>query len=826
MRNKKRSVPLGQLAFLASVSVLTCASAVQAQSGEVSESQGQQITDGDIIVTARKRDETSISVPVTITAISGEEIQRRAISSLDTLARSVPSLMIGEGGGTVQGGIVAIRGISGAEGNSLSDQAVAFNVDGVAVARASVRRLGEMDMAQVEVLKGPQTLFFGKNSPAGIVSIKTADPTPNFQGKVNVGYEFNAREFRLDGYVAGPISDNLGFRLAGYRSEMKGWLRNLAPATVGGGTFGRRSSRAPDSVEYAVRGTLLWKPADNFSARLKISYSNFDGSAIPSTQQLIKCSQGAPQNGNTIDNCRADNTISTGALGPNFALVDPHFGDGRTYLKQEQILSGLELNFSPADDLNIASVSSFYDVKIRNVGNFTGNFLETGAPPQQILGAYNAASIRELTQELRMSSTFSGPVNFLVGTLYQDSRADAQSLTFRNALNPGARNAAGQYTNYVGNTLVVQNGVAYSVFGQAAFTFLRNIELSVGGRYSHERKKIPVYSSAGNAGQSKAPQTLVEVDGPARAVSFDNFSPEITLTYRPSRNLTLYSSYKKGFLSGGYNSSAPVLSTPDPLPATGRFLSTTNPSYDQMTIRGFEAGVKAAIAGGKLRLNLAAYSYVVGGLQVSSTIRGTQTELRNAASATSRGVDFDMRYQTPLRGLVVNGAISYNRGRYKDYQASCYRGQSSTQCFNQLNRLTGQIALLQDLSNTQLVRAPAWVGNAGFEYRTDVGSNLKVTVGGNTSFSGSYISDSLSTPAARQRSYALFDASIALAQRDDKWAISLIGRNLTDRYYVVRTTDAVFSGSAPGGAVVGRLGDTVGAVSRGRELMVRASVGF
>lgn len=90
----------------------------------------------------------------------------------------------------MQGGIIAIRGISGADNNPLNDQAVSFNIDGVSIGRASVRRMSDMDIEQIEVLKGPQALYFGKNSPDGIIPVRTADPTPSLEAKISQAYEF------------------------------------------------------------------------------------------------------------------------------------------------------------------------------------------------------------------------------------------------------------------------------------------------------------------------------------------------------------------------------------------------------------------------------------------------------------------------------------------------------------------------------------------------------------------------------------------------------------------------------------------------------------
>ncbi|WP_156681266.1 TonB-dependent receptor [Sphingomonas profundi] len=817
--------------FAAGVSLASMTTAAMAQTTPAPETPTPPVTsgaeneeNGEILVTARRRDETSIAVPVSLTAVGAAELQRRAINTIDGLARAVPSLIVGEGGGTVQGGIIAIRGIAGSDSNPFGDQAVSFNIDGVQVARATVRRLSEMDISQVEVLKGPQALFFGKNSPAGIISVRTADPTSTLQAKLSTGYEFKGDEVRSEGYISGPLTDTLGFRIAGYFSDIKGYLKNVAPDS-GVGIFGDPDSRTPNATEYAVRGTLKWAPNDQFDARLKLTYNHIKGTASTAQNEIVNCPLGVSQGNGPLEDCKANGTVALGQLGPNFGTVDARFGDGQTFLRQHQVLGGLELNYHLNDSLTLSSVTGYYDVTLRNRGNFTSNYLDTGVLPRQILASFNFLDIREITEELRLASNFDGPVNFLAGGLIQDSHAVNGSVTFRNANNPGQRNpTTGGFVNYINNYRLVQNGLAYSVFGQMQVTFLEHFELSVGGRYSYERKKLPVFTTAGNGGVTQTPGRLVEIDGIDRSISFNNLSPEATLTYRPTQNLTVYGAYKEGFLSGGYNSVAPAVTTAAPL-ATGRFATLQNPIYNQQLIKGYEGGIKASLLDGALRTNLSAYNYKTTGLQVSVTIQGTQQELRNAGSVRTKGVEFDFTYRTPLEGLTLNGAVNYNKGEYLDYQASCYRGESSSRCFTQLNRVTGQNALLQDLSGTQLVRAPEWTGNLGFNYEMPIGA-LKLGLSGNASHSDGYFSDTVSAPGGFQKGYELYDASIRLSTEDDKWELALIGRNLGNTYYFVRSTDVPFTGSAPGAAAVGTLGDTAAPVSRGRETMLRLSYRF
>jgi iron complex outermembrane receptor protein len=779
----------------------------------------------DIIVTARKRSETSIAVPVAISAVGGAELSRRAVSSIDALARIVPSLTVGNGGGAAQGGIVSIRGLAGADGNPLGDQAVSFNLDGVQVASANVRRMGQMDLEQVEVLKGPQALFFGKNSPAGVISIRTGNPTPNFTARLSSGYEFHSDETRTEGFISGPVTDTLGVRLAGYFSRIRGDIRNVTPKS-GLGIFGPAHDRAPYAREYAVRGTVRWEPTDRFSALIKTTYNRLRGDSPLANVQIVACPLGLPQGSGPLEDCKANGTVAIGDLGPNFGLLDPRFGDGSSFLNQDQLLIGADLKYDLTDTLSLKSVTGFYDVDTNTVFNATANYLETGVPPKTLIAATFRLKQRQFSQEVRLETDFRGPANFLLGGLYSDSRGSYAAVGFRNAFAPGTKSASGGFVNLTSNTFSEQIGSTYSIFGQAKVNVIPTLELSVGARHSNETKSLPVYRSGGPGGTATQPFILVEVDGFPRSVRFNNLSPEATISYRPTSRLTIYASYKEGFLSGGFNGVVPQVTTPSPLASTGRYVTSLDPRYNPQNTRGFEGGVKALLFSGSLRVNLNVYDYKTTGLQVAVNTQPGQQELRNAASVRTRGFELDGSF-SPVAGLNITGALNYNDGKYGDYQASCYRGQPSTTCFLQFNRVTGLTSLLQDLSGTRLVRAPLWAGNVGFNYEASLGGDLRFGLSGNVSHSGKFLTSTTSAPGSLQKAYNIYDAGLRVFPDDSRWEAALIGRNLTNTRYFVRTLDNPFSGSAAGGpAATSVLADTAGPVSRGREIMIRFTYSF
>ncbi|MBB4640827.1 TonB-dependent receptor [Rhizorhapis suberifaciens] len=766
---------------------------------------------GDIIVTARRRDETSIAVPVVLTAVTGAELQQRGINNLDSIAQLVPSLTLLDSGGSRQGGTIAMRGVAGPDTNPLGDQAVSFNIDGVQVAKSSVRRLAVMDLQQVEVLKGPQALFFGKNSPGGIISMRTADPTSNFQAKGSVGYEINAREWRGDGFISSPLTDTLGARLAFYGSDMRGWVKKIVPADS---ILPPIDRYGPRSREFGLRGTLKFDPTDAFSARLKVAYGKVKGAATNDNGQMVNCPFGTTQLVGVISDCKADNRIArTDNIGTLFTPYEPHFRDGQTYAIQEQTLAGLELNHKLRDTIDLTSVTGFYRSTFKDVEVYGAYpvvpLLQFGvAFGLPDVAVYAELKNREISQEVRVNSHFDGPLNFTVGGIYSDTRSSIFTHTILNYSGP---------TELL-HTYTEQHGIAYSAFGQARFDLTPQLELSAGGRYSHEKKTLAVTLADFTRGLNTpmSPYTPA-VDN----ISFNDFSPELTATYRPTDRLTVFGSYKRGFLSGGFNGSV------------GN--STLPLNYGPQKIRGFEGGVKALLFDGALRVNLSAYTYKVPGLQITAfdPFTGINT-IRNAGGARTKGIDFDMNYRSPIEGLTLRGAISYNSARYISYFGPCWLGQSQAQGCNYRATgngnarpiLPGENGNNQNLAGRQVINAPEWSGNMSASYETPLGSALKLGLSGGVTFASSVPTDATLNRDAYSPKHALLDATLRIADAKDAWELALIGQNLNNKFYWTNTQPQQFTGGAFGTAAGGARPDIYAVPNRGRQIMVRLTVAF
>jgi iron complex outermembrane receptor protein len=774
----------------------------------------------EIVVTARKRDETLISVPVVVTAIDKAELANRGITSLDDVARLVPQLLIGNQGGSVQGGNIALRGISGPDSNPFGEQAVSFNIDGVAIAKAWVRRMADIDLDQIEVLKGPQAVLYGKNSPAGVITIRTADPTDHFEAKTTLGYELEAREYRTEDYVSGPITDTLSARLAGYFSTMQGWLVDSTP---GDSPYAENHSRNPESKDYALRGTLKWTPAEQFDARLKLNFGSTRNSGPASTVQFTSCPFGFRQTGSGLP-CGLNGTSTNAGYGSIISTIPGSIndfrGDGLNFQNQDQILAGLELNYRPSSEYTLTSVTGFYRMQLWQCQNYEND-------PNILLPSCNPSTDRQASEELRIQTNYNFPLNFSGGLYASKTRAQTGSLTYLyggdfDLLGPGLGGPTSPAL--VDNYFLVQEGQSYSGYLQAIYKPIDVIEIDIGGRYSYEEKNIPEARDGGGLGEGCfTPATLIAVPaatcttilGPVNDVAiapdrvvFHDFSPEGTISYRPSHELTVFASWKHGFLSGGFNSSSVNYSL-DP-----------DISYQPEVIKGFEVGVKSLLLERTLAVDAAVYKYNVSNLQVTNFQNATST-IRNAGAVEIKGAEGDLTYKTPIEGLTLRTAAAYNDGVYTSFPgAPCYNGQTVALGCN--GTFAGGVFNSQNLSGTPLIRAPRWNISGGVNFGMPIGANLKAALSVDANYSSSYLTDATSAPQSLQSSYTLLDSTLRIGNANDVWQAEFIGRNLTNRYYIVASPNAPFTG----GTNAPPLGDRDAALSRGREYLFQISYRF
>jgi outer membrane receptor protein involved in Fe transport len=759
-----------------------------------------------VLVTARKREESLQDVPVTIQAFTDKDLEQYRSIDLSKIGEMSSQLIIFPTA-SGSGAALTIRGMgASAAGDSGFDASVTLDVDGMQITRGHIIRAGMFDLASVQVLKGPQALFFGKNSPAGVIALKSNDPTPEWEFTGRLSYEIEADEFVGEAIASGPINEKLGIRL-GYRGRTeRGWLKNAAgPVSspvpyIPGYPFdqepnpfpGTSDPRRGSQEEHIGRLTLALDPSDRFDATLKVLgalYSD-DGAAL---NEVTSCSGPMPITTpvaslitlvDPYGDCTLDGRLSSGELPPEIAAGydgDVDRKGGRFFTSVSTILTTLNMNYR-ADKFTITSQTGLYYYKYTRYDNFDGTTYN------QFLGI-QFENNTNFSQELRFLSSFDFPLNVMFGLYYEHGSRDSDNNGKIAAHGPDP--ISGRTNSW--NAVSTVTGDTYSAFGQLIWKVTPEIELAGGARFTREEKDATQQNT-----YRHPVMTFLKAAGEVIDSTFEDsdVSPEATLTWTPTEELTLYGAYKTGYKSGGFSTNTVITAN----------ATSASVSYDPETSEGFEIGLKSMLFAGALRLNVTGYRYTFRDMQVSAFDSSTTSfQIRNAASARTTGVEAEANWLVG-DGLMVRGQVGYNRARYVSFpEAPCYSGQTPA---------LGCIGRVRDLSGQRMTLAPDWNGSVGFTYDTPVFNGWSLGLASDVTFSSSYLS--LNSPFARQESFAKVNASIRLYSDDDRWAFAVIGRNLGNK--------RILGGSAdkPGG--VG--GDIYSYSPRAREITFEITTRF
>lgn len=768
---------------------------------------------GDIVVTARRREESLQDVPVSVTALTAAQIQKYDMTSLEKISTQTPQFTIGRASNG-SGAQLTLRGIGSSSTSIGIEQSVAVVLDGVYYGQGRVINEGFLDLAGVEMLKGPQALFFGKNATAGVVSIRSADPTakPEFMGRV--GYEFKGRNLVGEVMGSGPLSDTLGIRVAIRASNMFGGYfanrgidktYNTFDIATGVTTphFAPASTRDnPGEKELLGRVTLKWTPTDQFSLTLKANGSANDTDNNSWNYVPFACASGTYAL-NPAVKCERKFNIYQNDVPADIAGSQPFSrADGGLYNRYRSwaVTGTAEYKF---DDLTLTWINNYNRNTNRWSCDCTFVSSNLAAAPSSESSKYHAFS-----SEFRAQTSYDGPVNLLAGLYYQKTRRDhTQTGAFAN-IEDSSQPDDLRYLAYYKNS--VTDGETLSGYGQVSWKIVPKVELTGGVRYSHETKDsflAQPYVNAALAGIF-VPGGLVTGDQ-----TFSNWSPEATLTWQPTNDITVYGAYKTAYKSGGFSNSGFVSVTTIP----------SDVAFNPEKARGFEGGIKTLLFDRQLRLNMGAYSYKYLDLQVdyfnSATFAFITT---NAGSAKTRGFELEFQYAPrAVPGLDLHGSLNYNRARYGSYIAPCYGGQSIAAGCN----TTFQGALGQDLSGKPTAVAPKWTGSLGVSYESELSAGTSLGFSLDSRYSSSYLASSFAHPLSGQPKYLSLDGSVRLKLDEDRYEIALIGKNLTNRFIVGGVVDAPNTGTGTG-TNVATPADQVGFVSLPRTVQLQLTARF
>lgn len=791
--------------LLASTTLFPTQALAAADAEEEQTSVGTGQGDGDeILVTARHRSETSQDVPLAISVIGGEHIDSTGAFNVGRLQQLTPALQFYSS--NPRNTAVNIRGIGAPFGltNDGIEQGVGIYVDDVYYSRVASATFDFLDVAQIEVLRGPQGTLYGKNTSAGAINITTRQPTFEFEGRAEVSVG-NLGFKQAKAALSGPLTNTLAARVALSATNRRGTIYNVATGNW-----------INEQDNLGLRGQLLWRPGDGLEATLQGDFS---------TQNPECCAQIYVRTGATQ---RAINRqFAALAVAQDYTVASTNPFDRVTDLDADlnagNRIGGINLRLKwDAGPGTLTSITAwrFWDWKPANDRDFIGLPITTASnnPSQQ----------NQYTQELRYAHE-GDKLDYVVGLFGFHQKVQTQGLQIQGPaasqwlLNPSNLlwNNPAVLDGLTANNNIRLNNTSAALFGQISWKVTDAFSLQPGIRINYDQKR-GLYNSVVTGTSSDGTRQLVQFTGPyandpwiaaQRGVlapqrfetrfSDWNFSYDLTLSYKLAPEILAYATYAKTFKSGGINlNGVPSDADGIALLAAG----TVKPE----TVDHYEVGIKAQLWGKKAMLNLSTFRTGIGDYQALVTngqlgvLRGY---LANADKVRSQGVEWDLSIRPSKR------FNAYANGAYTD---ATYRKFTDAPCPPELSGggtgspvaapgVPGNSPANCDISGQRLPGVSKWSFSYGAEANSAfriLGKDGEVYLGIDGSYRSAFSSNPSPSDYTRVKGYALTNvrAGFRTAQGLDIFAWV---RNAFDVDYFEQL--AVPSGNT--GLIVGQPGD-------------------
>jgi len=821
----------GLLATASIVALASPLSVVAQEDGDAAETETRRLNTVEI-TTTRREGATVQDVPIAITVIDPQMLERAGVADIKNLDSVAPSFSMSTSNSESGGIVLRLRGV-GTTGNNVGlESAVGVFLDGIYLSRPGIALADLLDVEQIEVARGPQGTLFGRNTSAGALVIQTKKPDfDGFSGFANATFgNYNLQNYQLGLNI--PVSDNVAFRLSGAIRQRDGFLTNADGDDVN------------DRDRMTLRGQALVDFGDMGSVRLIADYAEGDDKccdAVWFRESGRAAAFAAAPLGNGVTSVGAsalDNYTSNGTS--NFANPFDQTGFSLTY----------ENDLGFGDLTYIASYRDYTAVGTRD-DDFTSNAVfTTGASPDaRATGNFDpngGTNIETTTHELRLQGV-NGPLDWLVGAYYSDEQINSRgSLTlladFQQATSTGILGSPANVFNLASNGVSAngdfaisrfkQSGESFSVFTHNVYNFTDQFNVTVGLRYVDESKDgsyeqlggqhnacLSTFANLG--GIAANPNLGVALVGPSVGINcfvfaapaydpnnptplfaaigaspfagtlallpqeFDDTFEDDELVYtikggfKLNEAVNFYAGFTHGFKSGGFNLDASA--------AAGG----ADPRFSSEKVDAYEVGMKATLWDGRANVNIAAFHQEMDDFQVLE-FTGTRFQTFTVDEAISSG--FELESQAQLTDNFTGSfAVTYADARYPD------------DCATQVATDPDFLANAANLCGESLTNSPEWTSIVGGTWEQPINDGRQnVFIAGSaryesdrrTSTQATEVTSNLLLPGDIQEAHTKFNLRIGLESEDDRWAIELWGNNITDE----RTKNVTFSIPLRGGA--------------------------
>jgi iron complex outermembrane receptor protein len=763
----------------------------------------------EIVVTAQQRAESLQDVPVSVAAVTAAKISDSGIVDLQGLSELVPNFSINETGISTT---VTIRGISSGI-NPGFEQSVGMYNDGIFYGRDQLARVPMIDMERVEVLRGPQGILFGKNSIAGAVSQISAKPTDEFEGSITALYEPDHGETDLRLVLSGPLTDSLSGRLAFLTRDLDGYMKNTASG-----------QDEQNEDEQVIRGTLRWNVNDNVTANLKHSQSTFD--VVGRNMEVYQ----------SFGHLEALNSVYNDLNAPWAIDTELNYiSDNNGHFSNNEVNNTTLTVDWDLEGFTLTSTTGFVDYEF-------DESCDCDFTSAAVFSAARQEDYEQLSQEFRFTSDLGGDFDYIAGLFYQDTELKyndqivlpdptvinvALGLLGAGALQPFA---PGSSTDRNFN----QNGEVIALFAQGSWTISDALRLTVGGRYTEEKKDADRAqrhrANAAFGGQYQPSETVDAVSGayntlygifavePYEGLTGElddsSFSPVVTLEWDANEDTMAYATWTKGHKSGGFD----ARSNGHPDPAVSNALKSGNEiigswEFDNEEATSIELGSKMSLADGAAELSVAWYMTDYTDLQVSQFDGTLGFNVTNAGEAKVQGLEADGRWAVS-ENVTLTGSLAYLDFNYEKFPNS--------QCYFQQVDTDGTADGLCDAGGERKEYTPELQANIGASWNGDIAEGMVLNASLDLSYMDDYLYAANLDPRSKQDAYTMVNARIALSNSQGDWEVALIGRNLSDE------TVINFGGNTPlGGTLTGGAGNSYYAfVNRPLNVALQAKYNF
>lgn len=726
---------------------------------------------GTVTVNARRREETSQSVPTPISVLGSETLETQRIYRVQDLQQLVPSTNVAYV--HARQSSISIRGLGNNPASDGLEGSVGVYLDNVYLGRPGMAVFDLLDVEQLEVLRGPQGTLFGKNTTAGVLNITTRKPTFQREGSVQSSLGEDGY-WQTQGSFSGPITDTLAGRISAYRTEDDGYVKNLYNGDDLNG--GKRQG---------FRTQLLFKSSDTFNLRWIGEYNEEDSnngilslySTGPTINGVNRYESLASQAGATL--------VSGKKRKVNF--------DADQMVKVFQGGTSVEANWTLPNDFTLTSITAYrwWDFTPRNDDGLN------------VPAAYNAGvSVRDkqYSQELRLASPTGGFFDYVLGAYYFKQDLDNKSFTY---YGPQADIWNATPAGALANVTTLGNGHidtdSYALFAQGTWHLTERLDFTAGVRGTYEEKNAWVTRDDPFGGAAVTGAAATARQGRVGAydsgdLSQYSFAPSglLSLSYRFNDEVLGYASLSHGEKSGGVNltvGAAPRLGTDSLQVGTER-------------VNNAELGVKSTLLDNRLQLNANLFWAQVHGYQANVYDQVNRVQyLANAGSVRSRGFEFEAT-AVPLRGLTLNFNGSWNDVRYTEYK--------DAPCPPEVSLVNA--AATCDLSGHQVVGASKYIANLNAQYKWQLAERIEPYVTASYAFRSRAVGTIDDSDYGQIPSYAIVNLStgVRLDQGDGVLDLSLWVKNAGDKTYFTSLWNSANGGYA------GVLGTprTVGATAR------------